>query len=268
MVLLSMTPTIVAAVQAFNSCPWRKEEDGEPSLEHPSVGNPISHRQLIHISKCLKSTPEKTVAAERCVPVHLSELLKGCSVYIPPAPPKPEKSDEYKALMARLRKEEEARKYSQMLNPAPLVETFSQRFPDPAHGALFPPQPSISSSGEEDEITYADINRHLALIANVLVSIIACAVCVWKAAWHWNVPERLALSMVSSIVVAVAEVAIYAGYLGRLEEARAKERRKVERRSVAESWVIQPKAREGRSGTAPGEESTSELRMRGTKKKA
>jgi hypothetical protein len=142
--------------------------------------------------------------------------------------------------MARLREEEEARKYIQMLNPAPATESFAQRFPNASRGYLFPPAPEQPET-EDDEITYADIKRQVAMIANVLISIIACSVGVWKTAWHWDVPERLALSMVSSIVVALAEVAIYAGYIGRLQEARQKERKKVETKEVAESWVIEAK---------------------------
>jgi len=88
-------------------------------------------------------------------------------------------------------------------------------------------------------MTYADINRQMALIANVLISILACSVALWKVAWHWSVPQRLALSMTGSLVVAVAEVAIYAGYIGRLKEAKTKEKKKVERKEVGESWVIE-----------------------------
>jgi hypothetical protein len=142
--------------------------------------------------------------------------------------------------MARLRKEEEARTYERMLNPAPPSETLTQRFPTASHGHLFPP--TSAAQEEEDEMTYADVNRQMALIANVLISIIACSVAIWKMAWHWDTPARLALSMAGSITVAIAEVAIYAGYIGRVSEAKTKERKKVETKTVQESWVI-----EGRS---------------------
>jgi len=95
-----------------------------------------------------------------------------------------------------------------------------------------------SSREEEDEVTYADINRQMALIINVLVSIIACSVAVWLIAWTLSTPRRLALSMTSSIVVAAAEVAIYMGYIRRLQEAKVKERGKVEKKEIFETWVI------------------------------
>jgi hypothetical protein len=142
--------------------------------------------------------------------------------------------------MARLRKDEEARTYERMLNPLPPSETLTQRFPAASHGHLFPP--TSAEQGEEDEMTYADVNRQMALIANVLISIIACSVAIWKMAWHWDPPARLALSMAGSIIVAVAEVAIYAGYIGRVSEAKAKERKKVEKKTVQESWIIEGRA--------------------------
>jgi hypothetical protein len=144
-------------------------------------------------------------------------------------------SSEYKALMARLRKEEEARSYEKMLHP--VSETFNLRFPTASQGHLFPP--TRQEESEDDEVTYADINRQMALIANVLISIIACSIAIWKAAWHWPVPSRLALAMTGSITVAVAEVAIYAGYLGRVADARKVERKKVEKKTIAKSWVIE-----------------------------
>jgi hypothetical protein len=150
--------------------------------------------------------------------------------------------------MARLRKEEEARTYERMLNPLPPSEALTSRYPAASYGHLFPP--TAAEQAEEEEMTYADINRQMALIANVLVSIIACSVAIWKVAWHWNTPQRLALSMAGSIIVAVAEVAIYAGYIGRVSEAKAKERKKVEKKTVAESWVIEGKGASGKGKKA------------------
>jgi uncharacterized membrane protein YcjF (UPF0283 family) len=170
--------------------------------------------------------------------------------------------------MARLREEEEARKYTQMLNPTPATETFDHRFPQGSHGYLFPPS-APRFENEDEEVTYADINRQMAMIANVLISIIACSVGVWKAAWHWDVPARLALSMFSSILVALAEVAIYMGYIGRLQEAKQKERKKVETKEVAESWVIEGKPnvmKEAKQAARAVQDAPGGLRLRvGTK---
>ena len=129
-------------------------------------------------------------------------------------------TDNYKALMARLRKDDEARQYEQFSNS-------SNSYPSPS-----------TSKEEEDEVTYADVNRQLALIVNVLVSIIACSFTIWMAARHWSVPPRLALSLCGSGVVAAAEVAIYSGYIRRVKEAKDKEKNKVEQKEIIQSWVI------------------------------
>ncbi|KAF2402435.1 hypothetical protein EJ06DRAFT_473906 [Trichodelitschia bisporula] len=237
MVLLSMTKVVAAAVEIYLESGQQDEQPEEPALVEPAPGKPISHSQLVDVSRFLKAHPEKVAAkteGDQHVPVHLSELLRGCSIYQPPPPPKPEPSSEYKALMARLRAEEEARQYERMIHP-PVSETFRQRFPmasDPI---------SSHSNDEDDEITYADINRQLTMIINVLVSVVACAVALWMVARYWSTPRRLALSFSGSIVVVIAEVTIYAGYLQRLTEAKVTEKKKSEVKEIAESWIIEPR---------------------------
>jgi len=54
----------------------------EPSLSDPKVGNPISHGQVIDLSKKMRT--------EVLQPSRLEELLRGSRVYIPPPKPKPE----------------------------------------------------------------------------------------------------------------------------------------------------------------------------------
>ena len=141
--------------------------------------------------------------------------------------------------MKRLRAEEEERQYERMVNPPPANETFGQRFPNAAY--TFNPATSIGQApgaDEIDEITYADVNRQVGLIINILVSIICCAVAIWVAARRWDVPQRLGLSMSGSGLVAVAEVAIYMGYIRRIKEAKTKERKLVETKEIVETWVL------------------------------
>lgn len=59
-----------------------KAESTEPSLENPKAGNPISHGQVIDLSRQLK--------ALGLSPCTLETLLKGARVYIPPPPAKKE----------------------------------------------------------------------------------------------------------------------------------------------------------------------------------
>jgi hypothetical protein len=139
--------------------------------------------------------------------------------------------------MARLRQEEEGRAYERMINPPLKLESFSQQFPNVPHAKLFPSDPQADA--EEDEITYADINRQVALIINIAISIVACAVAFWMAARHWSTPRRLGLSMGGSTMIGVAEIVVYAGYLRRVKEAKAKDKKKVEVKEIMNTWVIE-----------------------------
>lgn len=159
--------------------------------------------------------------------------------------------------MQRLRQQEEQREYERMINPLPEKETFGQRFPNAA-GASFNPNTyhgQTGNDGVDDDVTYQDIDRQVALIINVLVSIIACSVALWIVARHWSVPQRMALSMGGSLTVAAAEVAIYLGYIRRIEDAKGKEIKKAEKKEVSEMWVI-----EKASGSSKG--ATDDLRYR------
>lgn len=146
--------------------------------------------------------------------------------------------------MARLRAVEEQKAYTRMLqgHPPPDVrpQTFYERFPQ---AKLFESHPA---NEQDDEITYQDINRQLTLIVNILVTVVACAAALWLAARHWNTPARLALSMAGSILVAVAEVVIYTGYIRRVGEAKEVERKKakLETKEVVDTWVIEGKGKD------------------------
>ena len=145
-------------------------------------------------------------------------------------------TSEYKALMARLRLEEEARAYERMINPAPSAKTFSERFPNSSHAQLFPA--SQADIGKDDEVSYADINRQMTLIINIMVSIVACSVAIWLAARHWSTPSRLGLSMGGSSMIGVAEVVVYAGYLRRVKESKEKGKKEVEIKEIIKTWII------------------------------
>lgn len=84
MVLLTMTPLIVEALQkrASGPCADARAAQGEPHLDSPAAGNPISHGQIVDVWKDLKQLGAQQYSLEN--------LLKGSSVYIPPPTPKPE----------------------------------------------------------------------------------------------------------------------------------------------------------------------------------
>ncbi|KAE8444656.1 hypothetical protein EG329_014404 [Mollisiaceae sp. DMI_Dod_QoI] len=209
-----------------------KEKTMQPILESPKIGNPISHGQVVDLSKEMKEREME--------PSRLEILLKGSRIYVQPPPPKPEPTSEYKALMARLRREEEARSYERMTNPPPPMETFTQRFPMASAAHAFPSsfQSIHTSDPDDDGTTYADVDRQVTLIFNVLVSIVACAAGIWIVARWWSTPMRLALSMSGSMLVGVAEVVVYAGYIRRVGEAKKEEKKKKEVKEIVNTWVV------------------------------
>ncbi|OBT52910.1 hypothetical protein VE04_06382 [Pseudogymnoascus sp. 24MN13] len=204
----------------------------EPSLQDPKPGNPISHLQIVALSRQLKSI--------NAIPCHLDALLRGSHVYIPPPSPKPAQTAEYKALMARLRRDAEERDYVRLTKPAPTSETYSRNLPATSPAFAFASTEAYIEASPDDDITYDDVTRQLTLILNVLVSIIACSAALWMVSKWWSTPARLALSFAGSILVAVAEVGVYFGYIRKVKESVMEERAVKEVREVVDTWVANP----------------------------
>ncbi|KAF5023391.1 hypothetical protein F66182_4548 [Fusarium sp. NRRL 66182] len=219
-----MTPSIVEALTTVEppETPDIEADDDassprpteDPSLDDPQVGNPIKHGQIVGLWKGLKAQGNSNFTLE--------QLLHGAFVYIPPPPPKPEPSAEYKALMARLRRQEEARSYERMINPVPHQETFKDRFPHSAAAFAEVNRPTSASDIGEEDIAMEEVHKQITLIINFLVSIAGVAGTLWVTARWWSLPSRLFLTMGGSILVAIAEVAVYSAYMWKMEEGRRK----------------------------------------------
>ena len=194
------------------------------------IGNHISHVQVLELSQELKK--------HNIEPYHLDALLRGSTIWVAPKPKPKEPTSEYKALMARLRKEQEARQYQEMINPTSAAETSSKNLSRSSAANAFTSIAAYMEDSPDDEVTYADIKRQVMLIINVLVSIIACSAALWKVARWWTTPARLALSFGGSILVAVAEVAIYWAYIYKVKESIKTEKKIKEVKTVERTWVI------------------------------
>ncbi|KAI1051549.1 hypothetical protein LB506_003664 [Fusarium annulatum] len=202
----------------------------EPTLDDPKLGNPISHGQIVDLWKQLKAQGNSNFTLE--------QLLRGASVYIPPPPPKPEPSPEYKALMARLRREEEARSYERMINPPPQHETFKDHFPSSAASFAAANRPTSASDLGDDDMAMEEVHKQVTLIINFLVSIAGVAGTLWVTARWWSLPARMFLTMGGSILVAIAEVVVYNAYIWKMDQGRKKHGKVKEVREVVESWVL------------------------------
>ncbi|OTA98870.1 hypothetical protein M426DRAFT_68909 [Hypoxylon sp. CI-4A] len=235
MVLLTMTPSIVEVLNKLgetNDNNVQVDQDtpdstssNEPSLKDPSVGNPISHGQIIDIWKCLKSED----GGKNGKTTRLEELLRGATIY----------TAEYKALMARLRREEEERSYERMLKKAPPRESFARRFPDAPMTHSFA-EVNRPSNPEDlgDDFEHGDVQKQITLVINFLISIFGCGAALWLAARWWSVPARLFLSLGGSIVVAIAEVAVYSAYTWRMAEGEKNQKKAKELKEIVQTWVV------------------------------
>lgn len=219
----------------------------EPSLQDPKPGNPISHIQIVTLSQQLKSI--------NATPCHLDALLRGSHVYIPPPPPKPTQTPEYRALMARLRRDAEEREYVRLTKAAPVSETYSKNLPATSPAFAFASTEAYIEASPDDNITYDDVNRQLTLILNILISIIACSAALWMVSKWWSTPARLALSFAGSILVAVAEVGVYFGYIRKVKESVEGEKAVKEVRELVDTWVASPSDRSA-SQAEDGKETT------------
>ena len=149
--------------------------------------------------------------------------------------------------MARLRVQAEATSYRSMLDSST------------GAGAI-----ADTEADDQDDYTFTQLKADMSLIANVLFSIAGTGAAVWSVAAGWGMPERVALALVSGLVVGVAEVVVLAGYYRRIGEAKAREkaRSKWETKTVYKTWVVGGAGDgEKEHGSAEGEEDEEEVKM-------
>lgn len=85
-----MTPAMVEGLRRLpaSATSTVAVADGEPDLTFPDIAKPISHAQVIWLSKALKAFAVTDAPGD--APLTLEALLVGTSIYLPPPPPKPE----------------------------------------------------------------------------------------------------------------------------------------------------------------------------------
>ncbi|CAI4963709.1 ANL_collapsed_G0032610.mRNA.1.CDS.1 [Saccharomyces cerevisiae] len=98
---------------------------------------------------------------------------------------------------------------------------------------------SVFSLQEEDELTPSQINKQIkeqvTTVFNVLVSVISVVVAIWYwtgSSTNFPIHVRLLLCLFFGILVLVADVVVYNSHLKKLEEAKVKEKTKVEKKKV------------------------------------
>lgn len=97
MVQLCMTERVVHALHQAEKLVKddlnQLQQENGPPLTSPAIGNPITHAQLIALSKLLRNHSHElpqTTDDDSPALYTLEALLKGCTFYTPPPPPKKE----------------------------------------------------------------------------------------------------------------------------------------------------------------------------------
>jgi uncharacterized membrane protein len=125
-----------------------------------------------------------------------------------------------------------------MVKPPSKFETFNDRFPTSAQAFSQVNRPVNAADMGDDDVTLNDVHRQVMLIINFLVSILGVAGTLWVLSRWWSLPARIFLTMGGSIIVAVAEVAVYSGYMWRMDQANQKQKSAKEVKQVVNTWVV------------------------------
>ncbi|PWY91007.1 hypothetical protein BO70DRAFT_329172 [Aspergillus heteromorphus CBS 117.55] len=260
MVLLITTSPILAAFEALPASS-RHDLDLPDSL---SLQDPISHAQLIALARYFRSSSNSN---ETHSARSLNSLLRGTKVYIPPPPKKPEPTPEYLALKARLLAAAETDAYNRMITSAPsLLNPHNTSTANPIFTSSTPTVSALHdphNHTDEKDTSYPDPLTP-SLVLNIFLSVLITGFSVYFALRSFRTPEvlietvagvwrgrtadrggrggegvseavKVLLSLGVAVGVGVAEVVIYAIYLGKVDEARRVERRVREKKVVVGS---------------------------------
>ncbi|KAL4942453.1 endoplasmic reticulum-based factor for assembly of V-ATPase-domain-containing protein [Aspergillus oleicola] len=271
MVNLIITPPILSAIEAIPPTGRKDLNLNLPDTESLALGNPITHEQIIQLSRYFRGKSSSSCGSQNAdgdknANVHvdrsLNALLRGTKLYIPPPPPKPEPSPEYLAHKARLLAAYEEDAYSRMLhNPSSTSHTTSHQTPN-INLNPFPSQNSKLAALHDRHSSQEDPNYKdpltPSLVLNIFLSVLITGFAVYWALSSFSTPDilntitgtgkgrgtvlsggpgvsepvRVLLSLFAAIGVGIAEVAIYAIYLGKIESARGREKKIKERKEV------------------------------------
>lgn len=84
-----------------------------------------------------------------------------------------------------------------------------------------------------------EVKSHVTTIVNIFVSVVSVAYAIWywtETSWKIRDSYRVLLCLFFGLLILVAEVVVYLGYLNKIEEAKIKERNKKEVKTVIRSF--------------------------------
>ncbi|ODV78261.1 uncharacterized protein CANTADRAFT_90627 [Suhomyces tanzawaensis NRRL Y-17324] len=136
--------------------------------------------------------------------------------------PKKAQTPEFIKSMERLRLEAKEREYERLVNPSPQHQTLYEQSND----QLTPAQ------------AHKELKSQVTTIVNILISVASVAYAIWywtDTSWKLKDSYRILLCLFFALLVLVAEVVVYLGYLNKIEDAKVTERRTKEVKKVLRS---------------------------------
>ena len=158
----------------------------------------------------------------------LLQLIQQSKLHVPKFEThKQPKTKEFLKSMERLRLEAKEQEYRKLINPTPQFSTLYEEKLD--EHDLTPQQAA------------KELKNQLTTIVNIIISVVSVAYAIWywtETSWGLPLSYRVLLSVFFGILVLVAEVVVYMGYLNKIEDARTRERKKKEVKKVVRTFNL------------------------------
>lgn len=158
----------------------------------------------------------------------LLQLIQQTKLHVPKFEThKQPKTKEFLKSMERLRLEAKEQEYRKLINPTP---QFSTLYEEKLNEYDLTPQQAAK-----------ELKNQLTTIVNIIISIVSVAYAIWywtETSWGLPLSYRVLLSVFFGILVLVAEVVVYMGYLNKIEDARTRERKKKEVKKVVRTFNL------------------------------
>lgn len=194
---------------------------------------------------------------------YMSDLIPIFEVYdqTPENGKKEVKTEEYLKLMTRLRNEEEEKNYRNLINRKnkfdsnhnsnEKIDNITNTESVDGIGNYYFLKTSNKTQYSNNSIggMAKEIKHQITTIFNIMITVVS----VGYAVWYWsgssmglgnssnNNGIRVLLSLIASLITLVAEVVVFGGYLRKIEDAREKESKVVENRTIVQTIVIKGK---------------------------
>lgn len=140
--------------------------------------------------------------------------------------PRP-KTAEFLESMELLRRRAQEEEYQKLLNPRP------------GFGTLY--EPKFDDEAFNASRLHKETKSHVTTIFNIFISVASVMYAIWywtDTSYRFRDVHRVLLCLFFGLLILAAEVVIYMGYLRKVEEARTKERSKVEHKKVVRTFTL------------------------------